>query len=65
MKRAIAFTLLLPGLALAGEPISERADMAPDGKVTVINISGDIDVAAWDRNEVELMRTTKKTNNVP
>lgn len=44
----------LPGWALAGEAIDERADMAPNGKVTVINISGDIDISTWDRAELEL-----------
>ncbi len=54
MKKLLALMLALPGLALAGEPIHERAEMAADGKVTVINISGDITVRTWNRNEVEL-----------
>ncbi len=46
--------LAMPALALAGDPIDERAEMAPDGKVTVINIAGDIEIDTWDRAEVHL-----------
>jgi len=49
---ALFFALTSP--ALAGQPIDERAEMAPDGRVTVINISGDIDISTWGRAEVEL-----------
>lgn len=46
--------LLLPGFAVAGQAIEERAEMAPDGRVTVINIAGEIDVRTWDRDALEL-----------
>ncbi len=54
MKILIPILLVAPGLVLAGEPISESADMAPDGKVSVVNINGDIDISTWDRDAVEL-----------
>lgn len=54
MKRLIPILFVVPGLALAGEAIERRADMSATGKVTVINISGDIEISTWDRSEVEL-----------
>lgn len=54
MKIMIPLLLITPALALAGQPIEESADMAPDGRVTVVNINGDIDVSTWDRDAVEL-----------
>lgn len=54
MKRLFPILLAVPGIALAGEPIQERADMSASGKVTVVNISGEIDISTWDRDEVEL-----------
>jgi DUF4097 and DUF4098 domain-containing protein YvlB len=53
-KFLMPIMLIAPGVVLAGEPIEERAEMAPDGRVTVINIAGEIDIETWDRNEVEL-----------
>lgn len=43
-----------PLAVTAGQSIDERRDLAADGKLTVINVSGDISVTAWDRNEVHL-----------
>lgn len=54
MKTLIPFLLSMPALALAGQAIDERADMAPDGTVTVINISGEIDISTWDEAAVRL-----------
>ena len=54
MKRLIPIFLAVPGFALASEAIQERAEMSASGKVTVVNISGDIDISTWDRAEVEL-----------
>lgn len=54
MKRLFPLLIAVPGIALAGESIQERADMSASGKVTVVNISGDIDISTWDRDEVEL-----------
>jgi DUF4097 and DUF4098 domain-containing protein YvlB len=54
MKTLISLLLTMPALALAGQAIEERADMAPDGTVTVINISGEIDISTWDEASVRL-----------
>lgn len=54
MKILIPLLLSMPALALAGQAIDERADMAPDGTVTVINISGEIDISTWDDAAVQL-----------
>lgn len=44
---------LLSATALA-EPLDLRRDLAPDATVTVVNVSGEIDISTWDRNEVHL-----------
>ena len=54
MRTLIPLLLSMPALALAGQAIDERADMSPDGTVTVINISGDIDISTWDEAAVQL-----------
>ena len=54
MKRFLTLLIAVPGVALAAEDIQERAEMSATGKVSVVNISGDIDISTWDRNEVEL-----------
>lgn len=45
---------LAPGLTWAGTPIEETMTLAGDGRVTVINVAGEIVVEGWDREEVEL-----------
>ncbi|HEY7753442.1 MAG TPA: DUF4097 family beta strand repeat-containing protein [Steroidobacteraceae bacterium] len=40
--------------ALAAQNITKRATVAADAAVDVSNVQGRVDVAAWDRNEVEL-----------
>lgn len=37
---------------LAGRPIDERRPLNADGRVSVNNVAGNINVSAWDRNEV-------------
>ncbi|MEE4175263.1 MAG: DUF4097 family beta strand repeat-containing protein [Xanthomonadales bacterium] len=54
MRTLIPLLLTMPSLALAGTAIDERADMAADGTVTVINISGEIDISTWDEAAVHL-----------
>jgi DUF4097 and DUF4098 domain-containing protein YvlB len=54
MKTLIPLLLSMPALALAGTTIDERADMAPDGTVTVVNISGEIEISTWDEASVQL-----------
>ncbi|MEJ2534762.1 MAG: DUF4097 family beta strand repeat-containing protein [Gammaproteobacteria bacterium] len=43
-----------PALALAATPIDERRDLAPGETVTVVNVSGEIEISAWDRPEVRV-----------
>ena len=50
----VAVLLATAPLADATQNISKRATVAADAIVDVSNVSGRIDVTAWDRNEVEL-----------
>ena len=54
MKILIPLLLGMPALALAGQAINEQADMSEDGTVTVVNISGEIDISTWDEASVKL-----------
>lgn len=54
MKTLLPLLATMPVMALAGTAIDERADMAADGTVTVINISGEIDISTWDEAAVQL-----------
>ena len=59
MNKRFTTWLVVPALALApvawaGEDIDERAAMDPTGKVTVSNVSGDIDITTWDEAEVHV-----------
>lgn len=49
----VALLCLVAG-AQAREAINERRDLAPDGSLTIINVSGEVIVEAWDREEVEI-----------
>ena len=56
-KRQLITAGLALGLAapaLAGEEINETRDLAADGSVYVGNVSGDIEVRTWDKDEVRL-----------
>ena len=44
----------LSGTATAGTPINERHALNADGRLTVKNIAGSIEIRAWDRNEVQI-----------
>jgi DUF4097 and DUF4098 domain-containing protein YvlB len=46
--------MALPTLLMAGTPINERTDFPSDGRVEVINISGEVEVSAWGEEAVEL-----------
>ena len=50
-------SLLFAGAAYADQDIDERQDAAPDGRVEVANISGEIVVSGWDRNEIHITGT--------
>jgi DUF4097 and DUF4098 domain-containing protein YvlB len=41
--------------AVAQQNITKRANVAPDATVEVSNVQGSVEIAAWDRNEVELI----------
>ena len=49
--------LAAAGAALADTEVDETRDMAPDGRVTVENVSGRIEVEAWDRAELRVTGT--------
>ncbi len=57
MKTARYLPLLLClciGQALADSPIQLQHDATPTAKVHISNISGSVNVVAWDRNEVQV-----------
>lgn len=59
MKKLI---LLIAGLmlalpALADEEVDKTLDAAPDGHVDISNISGEVTVTGWSRNQVEVTGT--------
>jgi len=54
LKLAVALCALVPLTTLAGESVDERRDIAAGARVTVENIAGEIEIQAWDRNEVYL-----------
>ncbi|MEX0733799.1 MAG: DUF4097 family beta strand repeat-containing protein [Steroidobacteraceae bacterium] len=41
--------------AAAEQALTKRVSVVPDATVEVSNVQGSVDVAAWDRNEVELV----------
>jgi hypothetical protein len=45
-------------LVYAGKPIEERRAADPEGEVEIFNLSGMVEVAGWDRSEVEVSGTT-------
>lgn len=50
----LATGLLLALPAFAGTPIDETRPLAPDGRVSVDNLKGEIIVSTWDRPEVHV-----------
>ncbi len=54
---ALACACMSAGVAAAGTPIDERQAAAADGSVMVTNISGEVIVSGWDRDEVEITGT--------
>lgn len=60
MKHLLLFlslVLAVPASAGDGTPIKESRPLAADGRIKVINISGLIEVKAWNRNEVQVTGT--------
>ena len=53
--RILTLTCLsLIGATAMADSIDQRLDAAPDGVVTISNISGSVEVTGWSRNEVEV-----------
>lgn len=62
--RALGATLagLCLATAAAQKPIDEQATMRADGRVTVVNVAGDVKIRGWDRAELRL--TGRLSENV-
>ena len=54
---AVLVTALAAGPAANAREVSERADMAADGEVEVSNVSGEVEIIGWDRDEVSVSGT--------
>lgn len=57
MKTARFIPLLLSlsiGQALADSPINLTHDAAPNARVSISNVKGEVTVSAWDRNQVQV-----------
>ena len=54
---AIALSLALAAPAYADREVDERLDAAPDGRVSISNTSGTVEVEGWSRSEVEVTGT--------
>jgi DUF4097 and DUF4098 domain-containing protein YvlB len=54
MAGVVAATLLL-AQAAGAEEIEKRAQADPRGEVVIANVSGDVQVTGWDRNEVQVV----------
>jgi len=50
---ALALTLV-PTVLLAGRPVNETREAAPDGTVDINNLNGTVTVTGWDKNRVEV-----------
>ncbi len=54
LKLVALLLTLVPLSVLAGQSIDERWDVDPNAKVSIENIAGNIDIQAWDKNEIHL-----------
>jgi DUF4097 and DUF4098 domain-containing protein YvlB len=52
---AAAVLAAIAAPAAAQQNITKRANVAPDATIEVSNVQGSVAVAAWDRNEIELV----------
>jgi DUF4097 and DUF4098 domain-containing protein YvlB len=50
----LGLMLSLPLTAWTGESIDETRPLDADGHVSIENLAGNVDILAWDRNEVEI-----------
>lgn len=54
----LALILAVSGtVAVAGTPIDERLDAAPDAKIIIENLSGNVTVKGWEKDEVTITGT--------
>lgn len=62
MKKLITLItgLMLALPVLADEEVDKTLDAAPDGHVDISNIAGEVTVAGWSRNQVEVTGTVGK-----
>jgi DUF4097 and DUF4098 domain-containing protein YvlB len=51
---ATAIALLFAGTTGAAETVTRTAAADPRGDVEIVNVSGEVEVSGWDRNEVEV-----------
>jgi DUF4097 and DUF4098 domain-containing protein YvlB len=59
------FGAALPcSFAHAAQTIAERRNADPQGMVEIVDLSGDVDVMAWDRPEVEITGTVGDSDRV-
>lgn len=54
---ALALVATFPAVATDGKPINETRPLAPDGRLSVSNVAGLIQVKAWGKNEVQITGT--------
>lgn len=58
LTRAVVAVLLFWNLsALAGTPVENSCDVAPDCRVVIKNVAGLVQVQSWDQNRVDLKGT--------
>jgi len=56
-KYVVIAVLFAAGAAMAGQSVDVTRELDPDGSVEIENLSGSVEVAAWDRNEVHVSGT--------
>jgi DUF4097 and DUF4098 domain-containing protein YvlB len=49
--------MLLTPVALAEQPVDRRAPADPQGEVEISSVAGQVSIAGWDRNEVQVTGT--------
>jgi hypothetical protein len=54
---ALALILVPWSFVYADKPVEERRSVDPNGSVEIVNVSGSIELSAWDRPEIEVTGT--------
>jgi hypothetical protein len=60
----VALIAVIAAPAAAEQNITKRASVAPDATIEVSNVQGRVDIAAWDRDEVELVAMLESDKDV-